>query len=92
VSAVLIELPADRYWGLTEARRVALGYLAHSYRQATPLRVIAPAGRAFSGWAMPVHAEDETLMRGAVESVASGTTAYYPSEELRAVLPSAGAR
>lgn len=92
MSAVLIELSTDRYWGLLESRRRNLGILADTYRHATPVRVIRPTSPRDAGWSMPVHAEDEMVMRGIVEGVATGSATYYGPEELRALLPSAGAR
>ena len=92
MSAVLIQLSKERYWGLPEARRWALGYLSENYRRATPLRVIRPDSANDAGYSMPVHAEDEAVMRGLVEAVATGTLAYLSPEALRDVLRTAGAR
>jgi hypothetical protein len=92
MSAVLIELSKERYWGLTEARRSALGILADTYRRATPIRIVPPASAGGAGWSLAVHAEDEPVMRGLVEAAASGTSAYLSPEALRNLLRTGAAR
>lgn len=86
MSAVTIELPAERYWALPEARRNALGLLPEAYASAVifpPALLGASEGAA---WALTVHAGDEAAMRGVVAAVAAGTVAQYSADDLRAML------
>jgi hypothetical protein len=90
MSAVLIQLSKERYWGLTEERRWSLGILSENYRRALlPLRVIRPDPSNEAGYSMPVNAGDEAVMRGLVEAVATGTLAYITPEDLRVKLQEA---